>query len=306
MKWKKTDFKYNIRDYSDAYRGAAVPFALPVNEKENRCRVYYTARDEKNRSNIFYMEMNIETKEIVYVPKKPVLSPGTLGCFDDSGAMMSWIEIADGRYYLYYIGWNLGVTVPFRNSIGLAVSDDGVSFQKMYEGPIMDRTEKEPHFCSSPCVMRAKNLWHMWYLACTRWEQTDDGVKHYYHIKYAESQEGIYWKRDGKVCIDFKDETEYAISRPCVSKINGHYKMWYSYRGERYRIGYAESENGTDWVRKDDEAGIDVSANGFDSDMICYPYVFECAGKWYMLYNGNGFGMTGFGVAEMAEGNCWE
>jgi len=30
---------------------------------------------------------------------------------------------------------------------------------------------------------------------------------------------------------------------------------------------------------------------------ICYPYVFDHAGSRYMLYNGNGYGRTGFGIA---------
>jgi hypothetical protein len=31
--------------------------------------------------------------------------------------------------------------------------------------------------------------------------------------------------------------------------------------------------------------------------MICYPAVFELNGNTYMLYNGNGYGKTGFGIA---------
>ena len=31
--------------------------------------------------------------------------------------------------------------------------------------------------------------------------------------------------------------------------------------------------------------------------MVCYPYVFDHAGNRYMLYNGNGYGRTGFGMA---------
>ena len=47
--------------------------------------------------------------------------------------------------------------------------------------------------------------------------------------------------------------------------------------------------------------GIDVSKNGWDSEMICYPYVFDHKGKRYMLYNGNGYGKTGFGLAVLEQ-----
>jgi len=64
-----------------------------------------------------------------------------------------------------------------------------------------------------------------------------------------------------------------------------------------YRIGYAESSNGVDWKRKDNDVGIDVSPSGWDSEMIEFPYVFDNKDTRYMLYCGNGFGKTGFGYA---------
>ena len=298
MKWEKSNFNYNID--VEGYNGAATPFAFPI--EGSKYRIYYTSRNEENQSNIFYLEMDVETEEILYIEKEPILRPGELGSFYDSGVMMSWIGMVDNKYYLYYIGWNLGVTVPFRNSIGLAISDDGIHFEKMYDGPVCDRTKEEPHFCASQWIIRENDLWRMWYLSCVGWKKIGDEVRHWYHIKYAESQDGVNWIRNGKVCIDFKNDKEYAISRPCVQKSNGIYKMWYSYRGESYRIGYAESQDGVNWIRKDEEAGIDVSADGFDSKMVCYPCVFSCNDKWYMLFNGNGYGKTGFGIARLTEG----
>lgn len=299
MKWEKTNFKFTLSDYSSEYQGAAVPFGIMMDS--DVCRIYYTARDRENRSNIFYMDMNIMTMETIDVPCQPILKPGQLGCFDDSGAMTSWIERVNDQYWLYYIGWNLGQTVPFRNSIGLAVSEDGTHFCRKFDGPIMDRIMSEPHFCASTCVRKERDIWKMWYLSCVKWIRDNSLVKHYYHIKYAESHDGINWKRDGIVCIDFKDEMEYAISRPCVLKINDKYRMWYSYRGDRYRIGYAESCDGINWTRKDEKVGIDISKIGFDSDMVCYPHVILHNGQYYMLYNGNGYGKTGFGLAKLIE-----
>ena len=125
----------------------------------------------------------------------------------------------------------------------------------------------------------------------------------YYHIKYAESEDGIHWVRKGIVCINFKYEGETRIARPCVIKEDGIYKMWYCYGfgSYGYKIGYAESEDGIKWERKDEEAGIDVSESGWDSEMICYPFVFKHKGRKYMLYNGNEYGKTGFGYAILEE-----
>ena len=80
------------------------------------------------------------------------------------------------------------------------------------------------------------------------------------------------------------------------------YRMWYSYRGAAYRIGYAESPDGLRWERRDAEAGIGLSASGWDSEMVAYPVVFDHAGERYMLYNGNGYGRTGIGLAVLERG----
>ena len=78
--------------------------------------------------------------------------------------------------------------------------------------------------------------------------------------------------------------------------------MWFSFRsglGQPYRIGYAWSETGDEWVLKLADVGIDVSTTGWDSEMIEYPFVFVHKDEYYMLYNGNDYGEFGFGLAVM-------
>jgi hypothetical protein len=228
---------------------------------------------------------------------RPLLELGDLGAFDDSGVMPTWLVSHDGLRHLYYIGWNLGVTVPFRNAIGLATSRDGEQYARYADGPIVDRSRTEPHFCASCAVVREELRWRMWYLSCTHWSVVDGTPRHHYHIKYAESDDGIDWRRSGRVAVDFANPAEYAISRPSVVKDHDRWRMWYSYRGARYRIGYAESPDGIVWTRHDDQAGIDVSPRGWDAEMIEYPFVFDHRGARYMIYNGDGYGATGFGIA---------
>ena len=120
-------------------------------------------------------------------------------------------------------------------------------------------------------------------------------------IKYAESNDGISWKRDGRIALNFKNDQEYAMSRPFVIKESGIYKMWYSYRGDAYRIGYAESSDAIQWNRKDELVGIDVSAGDWDSETVEYPFLFDHKGQRYMFYNGNAYGKTGFGLAVLEQ-----
>lgn len=274
---------------------AAVPFAERLDD--DLFRIYFSSRDCRNRSSTGFVVIDLKQPEkILEISEESVLSLGDAGAFDDSGAMLSWIVENGTRRYLYYIGWNLGVTIPFRNAIGLAVSDNSKAFVK-YRGPVVDRGPVDPCFVASSCVLIDKNRWRMWYLSCEGWENIERKPRHRYNLKYAESADGVNWDRKGKVCIDFKSPDEYAISRPSVLKDKEIYRMWYSYRGDAYRIGYAESCDGMNWTRKDEEAGIGVSDSGWDSEMIEYPHVFDHRGERYMLYNGNGYGRSGFGLA---------
>jgi hypothetical protein len=179
----------------------------------------------------------------------------------------------------------------------LAVSEGGQPFHRFAPGPVLDRSLHEPHFCASCCVLPSADGWRMWYLSCTGWSSRAGRPEHHYHIKYAESDDGIAWRRDGEVAIDFAGPDEYAISRPSVLRDGDCWRMWYSYRGGSYRIGYAESADGRHWRRLDERVGIDLAPSGWDSEMIEYPFVFDHGGQRYMLYNGNDYGRTGFGLA---------
>lgn len=280
---------------------ASLPFAERLSG--DVYRIYFYGRDRQNRSQPGYVEVDLkQPQKILKIKERPVLGLGSLGAFDDSGVMPSWIVDHEGKKYLYYSGWNQGVSVPFYFFVGLAISEDGgETFERFSRAPILGRCEVDPYLTASPCVIVENGVWRMWYSSCTGWEVSGGKPKHYYHIKYAESEDGISWDRKGIVCIDFKDKDEYAIARPCVLEEDGIFRMWYSYRGGSYRIGYAESDDGIEWERKDDQAGIDISKTGWDSEMVCYPFVFEHGGLKHMLYNGNEYGKAGMGYAISGE-----
>jgi hypothetical protein len=276
---------------------ASLPVAWRLDS--HRWRVYFSPRDRRGRSHTGFFEFDPRRPDrLLRLAERPALSPGGLGTFDEDGAMASWIVAVDGRLRLYYIGWNRGVTVPFRNAIGAAESrDGGESFTRLSDGPLLDRDVHDPYFTASPCVLVADGRWRLWYLSGVAWEPAPEGPRHRYLIKHADSADGLDWRRSDRVCVGFRSADEHALARPCVLREPGGYRMWYSRRGASYRIGYAESADGLDWRRLDDEAGIDVSPAGWDSEMVAYACVFDADGERYMLYNGNGYGATGVGLA---------
>lgn len=303
MAWIKLGQIFQPSDTPDWMAShAAVPIAELI--AEDRLRIYFTARDPNNRSNVGFFEINpAEPSKILHLSSKPLLEPGVRGAFDEDGATACWLVPSGGKKYLYYTGWNRAVTVPFRNAIGLAVSEDGgETFHRFSTGPILDRGVFDPFFTTTPCVHNENGSWKMWYSTCQEWTVETNGPKHHYNIVYATSGDGINWKRDGTVCIDFASEDEHVITRPCVIKDESIYRMWYSYRGAHFRIGYAESDDGIRWTRMDAVQGLEPSPGGWDSEMIEYAFVFDHLGRRYMLHNGNDFGHTGLGLAVQKEG----
>ena len=284
---------------------------LPHKISDDVVRIYFGTRSKDVKTVTTFIEVEADNpSNVIYVHDKPVLGLGKLGMFDDGGACPACIVDHDNRKYLYYLGWNASVTVSYRNAIGLAVSDDnGLTFRRVCEGPIVDRNQFEPYHTAPGDVMFSDGKWKMWYASATGWIKVNGRAEPLYKIKYAESHDQIQWKRENLTCIEYKFEGE-AIARPCVIKENDLYKMWYCYRGsvdyrndvqQSYRIGYAESVDGVNWTRKDEQAGIDVSEDGWDSVMICYPYLYEHKGRKYLLYNGNGFGESGIGYAVLED-----
>ena len=300
MKWRKLGLVFAPDGRFPWMRThASLPIALRL--KGDIYRAYFASRDEQDRSHVGFVECDIKSPgKILYLSNEPVLTPGALGHFDDHGVYPGSLVANGGGLWMYYIGWNPGKRKPlFYSSIGLAVSRDmGRTFSRVSTAPIIGRSEFDPCLVTGPCVIKDGGLWRMWYVSGFKWEPQGDTLHSYYDVKYAESRDGITWNREGVVCIGHKPG-ERNISRPCVLKDGGVYRMWYSYNfGLGYRIGYAESADGYTWSRRDEEAGIDLSPEGWDSEALAYPWVFRHEGTTYMLYNGNEFGRHGFGLAQ--------
>lgn len=298
MRWKKLG---RVFCASGEYPWMQSHAANPVAEHRGGdvYRVHFSARDAQRRAHIAFVDFDLtRPQHVLALSEAPVLAPGETGTFDDSGVSMGCLVKHQGKRFLYYLGWNLGVTVPWRNAIGLAVSEsDDAPFIRVSQAPIMDRHHHDPFSISYPWVMIDDGCWRMWYGSNLSWGtgQRQEEMSHLF--KYAESDNGLDWRRNGRIVLPFKDETEYAMSKPTVVRDPDMYRMWYSYRGHAYRIGYAESPDGLTWVRRDELAGIEPSEDGWDVATVCYPCVFDHEGQRYMLYNGSRYGDTGFGLA---------
>jgi len=305
--WKKLGKIFEVnKNYDWMYSHASCPFVFQIDN--NKFRIFFSTRDRRGFSHGAWIDVDMRQPfKILAISERPIIVPDEPGYFGDAGIVPFQILKTKNKYFMYYSGWTLKKTVPFDFYIGLAISTDNFdNFKKYSNVPILDRTHEEPFLIGAPWVIFEDYIYKMWYISGDKWEICfENNLKHYYSIKYAESKDGIYWYKRGIKCIKYENEFEYAFARPMVIHEKCVYKMWYSFRAQKdidtYRIGYAESNDGINWTRKDDEVGMDVSETGWDSEMICYPFIFDHKGKRYMLYNGNGYGKTGFGLAVLEE-----
>lgn len=294
--WEPNDCKWWARSHSMA------PTALRMSD--DAIRIFITSLDEHGVGRPGYVDVDShDPTRIRKVSEAPLMDVGMPGCFDDNGVVCSCV-IADSQrsLYMYYVGFETLTRIRYRLFTGLALSSDGgETFHRVSQAPILDRIDAELFFRGAPFVVKDAKVYRMWYVAGSEWVTINHKVLPVYDLRYLESEDGIRWPNAGKIAMPVTNDDEHGFGRPwVVPRGPDDYQLFYCIRKrslQSYRLGYAESRNGLEWTRKDDEVGLTVSETGWDSEMICNPCLIDVEGKRYMFYNGNRYGSTGFGCA---------
>ncbi len=302
--------KFNLPN--DCVQFAQSPQALVF---DDFVRIYFSTRsvdkyNGKYLSHIAFVDMNKNFRKIIRVSRDTVIGLGKLGCFDEHGIFPMNVVRHGDVIYGYTCGWNRRMSVSVDTAIGLAIShDDGVTFQRIGDGPVLAASLHEPCLVGDGFVKFIKGYFHMWYIFGTGWKQfsSETAPDRTYKIGHAVSVDGINWvKEEARQIIADRLGTDESQALPTVIEIDDRNHMFFCYRqsfdfrnnkDRGYRIGHAYSDDLINWTRDDDHPLLDVTPGDWDSDMLCYPHVFECDGEVYLLYNGNEFGRYGFGLA---------
>jgi len=319
MKWRKLGKIFDPTEHALPNRCLEFAQSPQTLVLADRVRVFFSTRERdsvgKYLSHIAFSDFSRDMRRLLSVSTQTVLPLGDLGCFDEHGIFPINVMRDGERVLAYTTGWNRKVSVSADASIGLAVShDDGLTFKRHGTGPLLTASLNEPFLVADAFVQRYGNTYHMWYIYGTKWQKFSDEAPpdRVYKIAHAISANGIEWRRDGRQIISDRLCPDECQALPTVICLDGVYHMYFCYRqpygfrqdsSRAYRIGYARSCDLENWERDDSLAGIDVSAEGWDAQMQCYPHVFECDGKVHLLYNGNEFGRHGFGLAVLEAQN---
>jgi hypothetical protein len=277
-------------------------------------RVYFSCRPPPDANGQYtsrsgFVDLNrTNLLEVIRVSESPIMDLGRPGTFDEFGTYPTSVIRHGNEVRAYYGGWTRCESVPFNVAIGLGIStDDGLTFQKLGDGPVLSYTLQEPFIISGPKIRRFNENWYLWYIAGERWLSNQGKPEPVYRIRMASSTDGVTWSKHNQDLIPRKLEADECQASPDVYFCNGLYHMFFCYRyaldyrsGPRgYRIGYAVSQDMQTWNRDDTKAGIDLSSQGWDSEMISYPHLFELDETIYMMYLGNQVGRHGFGLAQL-------
>jgi len=305
MRWKKKGLIYTPPlDGSWRNSSALTPTAFLLNE--NVIRNYVSFRDTEGTGRIGYVDVNANNpSEVLKISQKPVLDIGKDGMFDDNGVILGDLIRVKDEIYMYYVGFQLVHKSKFLAYSGLAISsDNGETFQRVKNTPILDREDEGLYIRAIHSVIYENGIFKIWYATGNGWENIDNVDYPQYDINYLESNDGVHFADKGIKCIENNiDNQEYRIGRPRVYKKNGLYIMNFTYGtvDGRYIAGQATSQDGIKWFRDDKELGIKLSNEGWDSIHLSYPSIITTEAKTYMFYNGNNMGKDGFGYAELIE-----
>ncbi|EAI3670907.1 hypothetical protein JYE83_001224 [Campylobacter upsaliensis] len=268
-------------------------------------RVYVSFRDSSGIGRIGYVDVEARNpKNIIQISKKPVLDIGRNGMFDDNGVILGDVLRVGNKLYMYYVAFTIPQKVKFHAFSGLAISEDnGESFKRVQESPILDRSDEGLYGRCLHSVLYENGVFKIWYSVICDWTIINEIPYPSYYIKYTESKDGISFPREGITCIKC-NANEYRIGRPKVYKTELGYIMYFTSDtfSKDYLSGYAISKDGISWQRRDDFP-LKLSQNGFDSQMLCYPALITTKYGAYLFYAGNGMGRDGFGYAELRESN---
>jgi hypothetical protein len=163
--------------------------------------------------------------------------------------------------------------------IGLAVSDDGLSFQRVPpDGLVLRRDPTVPwrslRVCN-PTVLERDGGFVMFF----------QGIAESLNVSIgrATSPDGTAWTCDPEPCLAWEEMREHAgpqepgqrtaVIEPAVLFEDGRYRMWFVYLGsghESHSLFYAESETGERWEIRSEPL---LRGSSFGFCLLHYPHV---------------------------------
>jgi len=266
--------------------------------RNDRIRVYFTSCDADWRGRIFRVDFRRDDpRQIIDFDPAPVLDLGEAGGFDADGVNPSQIVERDGRLYLFYIGWQRhSADIPYTLLAGLAVSDDGgLHFERVSRRPMLAPRSGEEYFRTAPYVYRSETGWVMLYIGGGTFF-TDAAGKRLprYSLRHTASPDGFDWSGPSTELLSPDPaKGEIGFGRPVLWHETGCPAIMLSLRTETgYVLATRRLEPGGEWTPV-----LDAGTAEWEREMTCFGAPCMVGDQEILFYNGDRFGLTGFGAA---------
>lgn len=217
------------------------------------------------------------------------------------------MKAPSGEYRMYYSG-NQPPSGSFTFSIGLATSDDGVTWKRYGNGPVFESKNnwEKPTCENGRCVNGGvlepsviydadEKLYKMWYAGF--------GTKNEilaFRIGYATSKDGISWTRRAEPVLDRGgsgawDEILVSHVNVIEDPVEGYHMFYFGQKASDYKdgveiqrgsIGHAYSSDGISWVR-DGKNPVIKYGSDWGKWSVGGPSAIYRDGKLQVFYFGN-------------------
>ncbi len=281
---------------TDALPDGMTHLALPVLKEDDRGRllVFATARDAVSRSHPVCAdaELDEDGRLSLQSPWRVIAGPGQVGFFDESGLSLSDVRLTQHGFEGVTFGWRLRAGGGWFNEIGYLHMDYRGTLLDRSVAPWQSRAKLDPVSMAYPAFARGDDL-----LYCApSGLRPDTGTPSDFRIMRMNLKSG-HRKLLADPALLNRPEI-FAFTRPWLHGVPSEERLFLCMRGEKYRIMSIDFAN----MERLGETGVlfeelRAREDERESGAVCYPSLFDRDDLSLMLYNGSGYGASGFGVA---------
>lgn len=273
---------------------AANPVVIKIDR--NLVRIFFNSRDKNQRSSIYSFDFDLDSlRPIPDSLKVQFMLDSSDSYFKDGVSLGSHFQL-DGVSWIGFMGWINPTFKHWYGTIGKFQLNANLDFESIDKKPWFDLDNQDQTSLSYPAVYTSKNTMHVWYGTTLTWDGGNGEMIHI--LKEKVSKDYVRFESTNRV-VEWKMGESQAFSRPSILKIHDHFLMAYSVRGNatKYRIGFGLIEDNSSMVKQ--ICTFSTSLSKWESEMVEYPYLVSHGDSVFMFYNGNGYGKSGIGLAQL-------
>jgi hypothetical protein len=284
------------RDWKENFLShAANP--LVIEKNGSMAKVLFNSRTLSNRSEVWTLEFDIDTEKVLKGSVRKLLSENDFPTFASDGVSLGGILDNYECHSIFFMGWKAPVDRHWYGELGqLRIKNNANLSIAIDQDPTLVIGRDEPISISYADSGQIGESVFMWYGTTETWDGGNGEMIHTIKVREFSNGKWINPKTVIEPIIGYAQ----AFSKPSFINLLGTPILAFSYRGNsnKYRIGFCtltESGIGSEFKWEN----FLPNENSWESEMVEYPFLFQHKQELKMLYNGNNYGRTGFGMATL-------